>query len=82
MSGCDGYRALGDFVKRHRRTLIETFNIQKHGVPSYSTIRRVVMGVDFEKFASIFNSWAKQYVNLDELEWCGIDVMPKSLKRL
>lgn len=78
MNGCIGYRALGDFVKRHRRALIETFNIQKHGVPSYSTIRRVVMGVDFDKFASIFNSWAQQYVNLEDLEWCGID--GKSIK--
>ncbi len=73
ISGCTSYRALGDFVKRHRRTLIETFNIQKHGVPSYSTIRRIVMGVDFDKFAFIFNSWAKQYVNIQDDEWCGID---------
>jgi len=27
MSGYVGYRALGDFVQRHRRTLIETFGI-------------------------------------------------------
>lgn len=33
MNGCVGYRALGDFVKRYHRVLIETFNIQKHGVP-------------------------------------------------
>ena len=35
MSGYQGNRACGDFVKRHRRVLIETFGIQKHGVPSY-----------------------------------------------
>ncbi|MDZ8085189.1 MAG: transposase family protein [Nostoc sp. DedQUE12b] len=34
MSGYVGYRAWGDFVKRHRRVLIEMFGIQKHGVPS------------------------------------------------
>jgi hypothetical protein len=28
MSGYVGYRAWGDFVKRHRRTLITTFGIQ------------------------------------------------------
>lgn len=49
MSAYIGYRAWGDFMKRHRRVLIQTFEIQKHGVPSYSTIRRVVMGVDFDK---------------------------------
>lgn len=78
MSGCTSNRGLGDFVKRHRRVLIQTFNIQKHGIPSYSTIRRVVMGIDFDKFAHIFNSWAKQYVNLEADEWCGID--GKSIK--
>lgn len=31
-------RAWGDFVKRHRRVLIEKFGIQKYGVSSYSTI--------------------------------------------
>ena len=78
MSGDVGYRAWGDFVKRHRRVLIKTFEIQKHGVPSYSTIRRIVMGVDFEKLATIFNHWAQNYVDLDESEWCSID--GKSIK--
>jgi hypothetical protein len=41
MSGYVGDRAWGDFVKRHRRVLIEKFGIQKHGVPSYSTINRI-----------------------------------------
>jgi len=39
MSGAVGYRAWGDFVKRHRQVLIEKFGLQRHGVPSYSTIR-------------------------------------------
>jgi hypothetical protein len=78
MSGYTGYRAWGDFVKRHRRILIQTFEIQKHGVPSYSTIRRVVMGVDFNKLVKIFNQWAENYVDLEESEWCSID--GKSIK--
>jgi DDE_Tnp_1-associated len=78
MNGYVGYRAWGDFVKRHSLVLIQTFKLQKHGVPSYSTIRRVAVGVDFDKFACIFNNWAKQYVNLEESEWCGID--GKSIK--
>jgi DDE_Tnp_1-associated len=78
MNGYVGYRAWGDFVKRHRRTLIKTFEIEKHGVPSESTIRRVVMGVDFDKLVKIFNQWAQKYVDLDELESCGAD--GKSIK--
>ena len=78
MSGYVGYRAWGDFVKRHRRVLISTFEIQKHGVPSYSTIRRILMGVDFENLAATFNQWAQNYVPVDTSEWCGID--GKSIK--
>lgn len=78
MSGYIGYRAWGDFVKRHRRTLIEIFRRQKHGVPSYSTIRRVLMGVDFDQLVAIFNQWAYEYVDLEPSEWCGID--GKSIK--
>ncbi|NEO64970.1 MAG: ISAs1 family transposase [Moorea sp. SIO4G2] len=78
MSGYVGYRAWGDFVKRHRQVLIKTFGIKKHGVPSYSTIRRIVMGVDFEKLVTLFNHWAQNYVKLEKADWCGID--GKSIK--
>ena len=78
MSGYVGYRAWGDFVKRHRRVLIEKFAIQKHGVPSYSTIRRILMGVDFDNLATTFNQWAQNYVHLETSEWFGID--GKSIK--
>lgn len=78
MSGYVGYRAWGDFVKRHRRVLIKTFEIQKHGVPSYSTIRRIAMGVDFDKLVTKFNYWAQNYVEIEESEWCRID--GKSIK--
>ncbi|MEJ6484359.1 ISAs1 family transposase [Nostoc punctiforme UO1] len=64
MNGYVGYRGWGDFVKRHSRVLIKKFGIQKHGVPSYSTIRRVVMGVEFDKLAEKFNDWAKNYVEI------------------
>lgn len=78
MSGYVGDRGWGDFVKRHRRVLIETFEIQKHGVPSYSTIRRIVMGVDFEQLVTKFNHWAQNYVDLNQYSWCSID--GKSIK--
>ena len=37
MSGCLGYRGLGDFAKRHKQSLIEVLDIPKDRVPSYST---------------------------------------------
>jgi hypothetical protein len=59
MSGYVGYRAWGDFVKRHRRVLIELFRIQRHGVPSYSTIRRILMGVDLTSWLLVLISGHK-----------------------
>jgi hypothetical protein len=73
MNGARGYRACGDFVKRHKQELIQTFGVARHGVPSYSTIRRVMMGVDFDKLVERFNIWAKTYVELEKEEWCGMD---------
>lgn len=78
MSGYTGYRALGDFVKRHRTALIKSLSITKQRLPSYSTIRRVMMGIDFADFAQIFNSWAQNYVQIEECEWLAVD--GKSIK--
>ncbi|MEH2260265.1 transposase family protein [Nostoc sp.] len=73
MSAYVGYRAWGDFLKRHRRVLIDKFRIEKHGVPSTSTIRQILIGVDFDILAKIFNQWAQNYVHVDTSEWFGID---------
>jgi len=78
MSGAVGYRGLGDFVKRHQQSLIETLEIPKDRVPSYSTIRRVMMRVNFEDLTKIFNFWANQYVELSKFEWLATD--GKSIK--
>lgn len=78
MSGCKGYRSLGDFVKRHKDSLVEVLSIPISRVPSYSTIRRVMMRVNFQMLTQIFNNWANQYVQLGESEWLAID--GKSIK--
>ncbi|WP_051188817.1 transposase family protein [[Leptolyngbya] sp. PCC 7376] len=43
-----GYRGIGRFIERHRRELIKTLQIPQARVPSYSTVRRVMMELDFE----------------------------------
>jgi len=73
MSGHLGYRACGDFVKRHEKEIISSFKLPKSRVPSYGTIRRVIMGVNYEELVTVFNNWAGQYVNKDELEWIAAD---------
>lgn len=73
MSGDWGYRGLGRFVERHRRGLIELLSIPQARVPSYSTIRRVMMGLDYKELEKTFNQWAIQYGNLPSHEWLSID---------
>lgn len=78
MSGYWGYRGLGRFVERHRRQLIETLRIPQARVPSYSTIRRVMISLDYEEVTQVFNEWASQYTHNSQGQWIAID--GKSLK--
>ena len=63
MSGYWGYRGLGRFVERHSRELMELFEVSRAEMPSYSTIRRIMMQIDYEKLSSVFNDWALQYTH-------------------
>jgi len=59
MSGCKGYRALADFVVRHQAELLEVMALPQKRLPSYSTIRRIMVRINFDAFAQEFNAWAK-----------------------
>jgi hypothetical protein len=59
MSGNIGYQSLGRFAERHRRNLIKMLSIKQGTVPSYSTMRRIMITVDFERLNQAFNSWAQ-----------------------
>ncbi len=60
MSGCFGYRALEDFVERHQAALLEVMELSHQRLPSYSTIRRVMVRIDFAALTQAFNAWAQQ----------------------
>ena len=63
MSGYWGYRELGRFVERHGQELIKMFQVSRAEMPSYSTIRRVIMQLDYEQLTRVFNEWASQYTH-------------------
>jgi hypothetical protein len=73
ISGYLGYRALGDFVNKYSAALITTLKIPKKRVPSYSTIRRVMMGIDFEDFLKVFNNWAISFSTYEQKRWYSVD---------
>jgi predicted transposase YbfD/YdcC len=60
MSGHNGYRGLERFVERHRRSLIKQLELKQGTAPSYSTLRRIMLNVDYGKLNSAFNSWAQE----------------------
>ena len=79
MLGYSGYRELGEFAKNNRHRLSKEFNIIPERVPSSSTIRRVMMGVDGQILLKMFNEWAlEEYGQRSDINWLDID--GKSLK--
>lgn len=69
-----GYRPLGDFAKNNHALLTAYFKLPLARVPSYSTIRRVLMGLNWSELLAIFNEWAKEeYQDKEGLDWLAID---------
>lgn len=60
MSGCQGYRALEDFVERHQSGLIELLELPYKRLPSFSTLRRIMVRMDFVALTVAFNAWVKE----------------------
>ncbi len=74
MKGCTGYREIGDFAKFQKSEIVATLKILDGKVPSYSTIRRVIEGVDRQNFISVFNEWGQELEREDvEEDWMCVD---------
>ena len=73
MSGFYGYRALGDFVNRYYSELVEFLQPKNDKLPSYSTIRRVILNVDLNSFKKIFTKWVYSYFKKENKKWVSID---------
>ena len=77
MTGYLGYRGLESFIQTYRQELLNILNSLKpktQKLPSYSTLRRVMMGINYQDLIAIFNEWAYwNYSKRDELDWLAID---------
>ena len=67
MSGCTGYRAIGDFIARHKEALITYFEPKKDRLPSFLTVRQVLTRMDYRAFYEAFFQWASQYVEPESI---------------
>jgi hypothetical protein len=51
-AGNRGFLAIGDWLRAYQEDLIELFNPPKGRLPSYSTIRRVLLNVDYAAYSA------------------------------
>lgn len=73
MSGYYGYRSMEDFCDRYESELMEAMGNPRHGLASYSSIRRVIMELDFNIVAQKFYKWIRSKVRIQKREWMQID---------
>ena len=73
LNGCTSYYALEEFAQRHYQALLDHLQLSLKRLPSDSTIRRALMGVDFNHLAQAFSLWVAPYMNADESRWFSID---------
>jgi len=73
MSGYHGYRATEDFINANRKELLEVFKPKKNRLPSFQTIRRAFMAIDFEELSMKFYDWASTRIEIDNNEWFSMD---------
>lgn len=73
LSDCQSWRDHASFVRRHRKALLDYFHPPKDRLPSYSTLRRVALGLDFDALGKAFLTWASENVGFEPGEWLAID---------
>jgi len=79
MAGCLSYRDLAAFGKNYHDELIKIAKTPHLKTPSYSTIRRVMMGVENYNLINVFNQWARELISEDKNADC-ISIDGKSLR--
>lgn len=65
--------AIGDFVKRNEKKFIELFKPEKNRLPSVSTIRRVLIIIDFNELKEILEEWTSKQIEIKPGDLISID---------
>lgn len=60
VNGCTTYRALGDFANRHQAAFLKLLDLNYECLPSFSTLRRIMVRLDSSALCSMFNAWAQE----------------------
>jgi hypothetical protein len=79
MMGYWGYRPLAEFVEGYGQEICRKLNLAPDTpLPSYSTFRRVMQGLDYDVLANVFTQWAQFQHEVEPGEWFACD--GKSIK--
>lgn len=79
LCGYHGYRPVADFTRQHWDELGEVLELPSDTrKPSYSTVRRILLRVNFEPILELFNRWSQMFLSVSELTWVAAD--GKSIK--
>jgi hypothetical protein len=76
-AGCRGFLAIQDWLKSYASDLIKLFRPEKSRLPSYSTIRRVLLDLDYQAYSQCLATFfqiepkAGETVALDGKVLCG-----------
>jgi hypothetical protein len=70
-AGNQGFIAIGDWLKAYRDELISLLKPEKERIPSYSTIRRVLLTLDYQKYSKALAKFFK--VNPQAGETLAVD---------
>lgn len=73
MSGYNSFRSFEDFCENYEDDLSNALGNPKHGLPSHSCIRRVVIDLDFNVLSQKFYQWIRGKVEIKNKEWMQID---------
>jgi hypothetical protein len=65
MSGADSYRTVASFIHVHFATLKERFHLKWKKPPGYTTIRKIIQGVDPQALERGFRAHARTLRELD-----------------
>lgn len=60
-------------IKANKDELIEVFQPKKNKLPSFQTVRRMLMAIDFKEFSIKFYNWASTRVEINENEWFSMN---------
>lgn len=74
MSGYWGYRPLAEFTHRYGSAIYAELNLPPDTrLPSYSTFRRLMQGLDYTALSRMFTDWASAEPTLRGEEWFAGD---------